>query len=63
MRGRELETEVELEGQPGDGFGKRSRFEKRDQLWKFLAVFFWFKQQDFKNNDEKIKIVLKRVNV
>lgn len=29
MRGRELETEVELEGQPGDGFGKRSRFEKR----------------------------------
>lgn len=63
MRGRLLVTEVEVEGQPGDGFGEGSRFEKRDQLWKMLAVFFLFRQEDVKTGDEKIEIALKRMNV
>lgn len=63
MRGRELETEVEVEGQPGDGFGEGSRFEKRNQLCKMLAVLFWFRQQDVKTGDDKTEIVLKRTSV
>lgn len=63
MRGRLLDSEVEVEGQPDDGFGEGSRFEKRDQLWKMFAVFFLFRQEDVKTGDEKIEIALKRMNV
>lgn len=59
MNGRELQTQVKVEGQPGNVFGDRSKFKRRDQLWKLLAVLFRFRLQIIKTTDEKTEFVWK----